>query len=243
MNVLDTQAAVGQLVRERPARARVFERFGIDYCCGGRRPLDQACRERQLDLGLVLDALNELDPHAHGADAADWSTAPMGELADHIEATHHAYLRRELPRLAGLLEKVVAAHGDRHPELWDVRMVFAGLKAELENHMLKEERILFPMVRQLERAATLPRFHCGSVGNPIVVMEHEHDAAGAALASLRSLTDGYTPPAGACNTYRALLDGLAELEADLHLHIHKENNILFPRARDAEAALALGSGQ
>jgi regulator of cell morphogenesis and NO signaling len=239
MNVLDAQATVGQLVRERPSRARVFERFGIDYCCGGKRPLDEACRKEGLDLGLVLDALADPDPNPLGSEAVDWSAVPMGELADHIEATHHVYLRHELPRLAGLLEKVVAAHGRNHHELWDVRVVFAGLKAELEEHMLKEERVLFPMVRQLERATTLPRFHCGSVGNPIVVMEHEHDAAGAALASLRTLTDGYTPPAGACNTYRALFDGLASLEADLHLHIHKENNILFPRARDAEAALAL----
>jgi regulator of cell morphogenesis and NO signaling len=242
MNVLDPHSTVGQLVRERPALARVFERFGIDYCCGGKRPLDQACQERGLEVGLVLDELAGQDVDAPAAEEVDWSAAPMSELADHIEATHHAFLRRELPRLEGLLEKVVAAHGPRHPELRDLRAVFAGLKSELEGHMLKEERVLFPMVRQLQRATARPRFHCGSVANPIAVMEHEHDDAGTALAWLRARTGGYTPPADACNTYRALLGGLAELEADLHLHIHEENNILFPRARDAEAALSGAAG-
>jgi regulator of cell morphogenesis and NO signaling len=242
MNFLDVHSNVGQLVRDRPARARVFERLGIDYCCGGKRPLDEVCRDRGLDLDRVLDELAGEDGRALAAEPVDWSAAPMSELADHIEATHHAYLRRELPRLDGLMEKVVAAHAARHAELWDLLAVFRGLKRELESHMLKEELVLFPMVRQLQQATERPRFHCGSVANPIAVMEHEHDSAGVALARLRALTGGYAAPADACHTYRALLDGLAELEADLHLHIHKENNILFPRAHEAEAALATGSG-
>lgn len=242
MNPLDAQSTVGQLVRERPNRARVFERLGIDYCCGGKLPLDDACRAKGLDLNRVLSELAGADGRASETDTEDWSTAPMSELADHIETVHHEYLRRELPRLERLVEKVDAAHGARHHELRELRTVYAGLKAELEEHMMKEERVLFPMIRHLEQATTLPRFHCGSVGNPIAVMEHEHDSAGAALASLRKLTGDYTPPADACNTFRAMLAGLAELESDLHLHVHKENNILFPRARDAEAALALSAG-
>jgi regulator of cell morphogenesis and NO signaling len=235
MTTLDGQATVGQLVRERPSRARVFERLGIDYCCGGKTPLDRACRAGGLDLARVLRELADEDARPE-ADPVDWSTATLGALADHIEATHHAYLRRELPRLERLAEKVAAAHGARHPELLDVLAVFSALKSELESHMLKEEWALFPMVRLLDGATAPPRSPCGSVADPIAAMEHEHDDAGAALARLRSLTGGYTPPAGACNTYRALLDGLADLEADLHLHVHKENNILFPKARDAEAA-------
>jgi regulator of cell morphogenesis and NO signaling len=237
MITLDEQATVGQLVRERPARARVFERLGIDYCCGGKTPLDRACRAVGIDLARILRDLAEEDARPE-ADPVDWSTAPMAALADHIEATHHAFLRRELPRLERLAEKVAAAHGARHPELLEVRAVFSGLKSELEVHMLKEEWVLFPMVSQLDGATAPPRFPCGGVAYPIATMEHEHGDAGAALERLRGLTGGYTPPAGACNSYRALLDGLADLEADLHLHVHKENNILFPKARDAEAALS-----
>lgn len=237
MTTLDEKVTVGELVRERPARARVFERLGIDYCCGGKMPLERACRAGGLDLARVLRELAEEDARPE-VDPVDWSTTTMGALADHIEATHHAFLRRELPRLEHLAEKVTAAHADRHPELREVRAVLSGLKVEMESHMLKEERVLFPMVRLLDGATAPPQFPCGSVAYPIAAMEHEHDDAGAALARLRSLTGGYTPPADACNSYHALLDGLADLEADLHLHVHKENNILFPRACDAEAALA-----
>jgi regulator of cell morphogenesis and NO signaling len=161
----------------------------------------------------------------------------MSALAEHIVAVHHGYLRRELPRLADLLDQVTRAHGERHPELHAVRGVFTSLKEELEMHMLKEEKVLFPAVKQLKTAARLPNFHCGSVGNPIRVMEHEHRDAGNAPARLRELTGGYTAPTDSCQTYRALLAGLADLEGDLHRHIHEENEILFPRALATEAAL------
>jgi regulator of cell morphogenesis and NO signaling len=242
MNALDAQTTVGELVRDRPSRARVFERFGIDYCCGGKTPLDRACRQSGLDPDQILRELADQDVDAREPEAVDWSTAPMHALADHIEDVHHGLLRRELPRLEHLAEKVAAAHGAGHPELLDVRATFAGLKTELEQHMFKEERVLFPMIRLLDGATELPRFHCGSLVFPIAAMEHEHDDAGAALSRLRALTGGYAPPPDACNSYRALLDGLAEMEADLHLHVHKENNILFPRAREAEAALATRIG-
>jgi regulator of cell morphogenesis and NO signaling len=161
----------------------------------------------------------------------------MVELIDHIVTIHHAYLHRELPRLAELAGRVIDAHGNRHPELREVDDVFESLGDELRFHMLKEEKILFPMIARLEVAMKVPELYCGSVGNPIAVMQHEHDDAGAALARLRVLTDGYTAPPDACPTYRALLDGLSGLEAELHVHIHEENNILFPRARAADGAL------
>jgi regulator of cell morphogenesis and NO signaling len=238
MTTLTPEMPVGQLVAEDSRRARLFERLGIDYCCGGRAPLDRACREKGLDVAAVLRQLaaGETGPRDDVHGPFDAATATMGELIDHIVTIHHAYLYRELPRLAALAGQVVGPHGSRHPELRELRDIFNSLKGDLKAHLLKEEEILFPIIARLEAAIERPEFHRGSVMNPILVMEHEHDGAGAALARLRALTDGYTPPADACPTYRGLLDGLAGLEADLHVHIHEENNILFPRARAAEGA-------
>jgi regulator of cell morphogenesis and NO signaling len=241
MMTLRSEIPIGQLVTERPSRARLFERLGIDYCCDGRAPLGQACTEKGLDVEEVLRSIASADLEETQEDAFDAAGATMGALADHIVAVHHGYLRRELPRLAGLLEKVVGAHGERHPELRAVQEIFTSLKEELEEHIVKEEMVLFPIVKQLEKATSLPGFHCGSVGNPIHVMEHEHRDAGTCLTRLRELTGGYKVPPDSCNTYRALLDGLAHLEGDLHRHIHKENEILFPRALAAEAALLEGA--
>ncbi|MEE8312911.1 MAG: iron-sulfur cluster repair di-iron protein [Myxococcota bacterium] len=230
MRKVDLTTPVAQCVIERPSRARVFERLGIDYCCGGKEPLARACETKGLDPRMVLEAIEREDAKSPAAEERDWSRATLTELADHIENVHHSYLREELPRLASLIEEVVRAHGERHAELLECRDVFDSLRHELEAHLFKEERILFPMIRDLEASATLPDFHCGTLRNPIRVMEHEHDGAALALSRLRELTGDYAPPDDACNTYRAAFTGLAELEADLHRHIHKENNILFPRA-------------
>lgn len=237
MTYLNLDVTVGELVAERAGRSRIFEELGIDYCCGGRKPLEQACAELGLDLQQVLQQLEESDREPV-PDERDWTQAKMTELADHIEQTHHVYLRNELPRLTELTGKVGRVHGENHPELVEVNSVFLGLRAELESHMQKEEQILFPIIRELESADAARGFHCGSVNNPIRVMEHEHDNAGRALSRLRELTGGYQVPGDACGTYRAMLDALEHLEKDLHLHIHKENNILFPRASRREAELA-----
>jgi regulator of cell morphogenesis and NO signaling len=231
------QATVGQLVTERPARARVFETFGIDYCCGGKKPLAQAIREKGLDEKTVVGILDAFDEQSPAAER-DWSTASLTELADHIEQTHHAYLKNELPRLGYLVNKVASRHGGHTPQLVELAEVFNGFKAELELHMQKEEVVLFPICRQLDSATGPLQFHCGSVESPIAVMVHEHDDAGAALARMRELTHGYTPPVDACNTYRALFDSLRQLEQDMHRHVHKENSILFPKTAEAEAKLA-----
>jgi regulator of cell morphogenesis and NO signaling len=245
MTALAPDNPVGQLVADDPRRARLLERLGIDYCCGGRAPLDHACRQKGLDVEAVLHqlAVAELEAPPDGHGGFDASSARMVELIDHIVSTHHAYLWRELPRLSALAGRVVGAHGARHPELREVRAVFDSLKDELKFHMLKEEKVLFPMIARLDVAAGMPPVQDSSVMRAIRMMEHEHGDAGAALARLGALTDGYAPPADACPTYRTLLDGLAELDADLHLHIHEENNILFPRACAAEGFWTLRPGR
>lgn len=223
---------VAALVLEEPSRARVFERFGIDYCCGGKTPLDVACAEGGLDVETVIDALRE--PRSPDAEDVDWTNAPVADLVDHIVGRHHAYLREELPPLAALVDKVARAHGDVHPELADVQTTFATVSGELSEHMLKEEQLLFPVCVALEGGGS--ERPLGSVESPIAEMLHEHDEVAAGLARLRRLTDGYAPPADACNSYRAMLDRLSALELDTHRHVHEENNVLFPRTLALEAA-------
>jgi regulator of cell morphogenesis and NO signaling len=230
---MSNSKTVAQYVVERPARTRVFERFGIDYCCGGKRPLEYACRDKNLDLHEVLAALDQSDTPAPSP-ADDWSRATLTALADHIEATHHDYLKRELQRLDPFLEKIARKHGPTKPELVALREVFVLLRQDLEQHLAKEERILFPLCRQLEAASGPVQAHCGSVANPIAVMVREHEDAGGLLARMRELTHDYAIPEDACNTFRAVYASLQELEADLHQHIHKENTILFPRAIELE---------
>jgi regulator of cell morphogenesis and NO signaling len=232
---VDPNTTVGELVAESPGRARVFERLGIDYCCGGRVPLSQACAAKGLRAAAVLQELEAGDAQVAEAEADEWIAATPAALADFIVSTHHAYLRRELPRLDRMIGKVAQAHGGRHPELWELRSVFAVLRRELETHMLKEEWVVFPLLRRLEHEPTDGERSDG-LAALISAMEHEHRDAGAALARMRDLTNGYSPPSGACNTYRAMLAGLAELETDLHHHIHRENNLLFPRVLSAADA-------
>ncbi|MBM3213437.1 iron-sulfur cluster repair di-iron protein [Candidatus Poribacteria bacterium] len=236
MPMLDPNATVGAFVTERPGRSRVFEEFGIDYCCGGKTSLSAACEQAGIEVDQVLAAITDADAST-GPDDIDWSQRSALDLVGNIVETHHAYLVAELPRLEGLTRKIARVHGDNHPELRTVADVYAALQEELRSHMMKEEQILFPMVEELTSAQVRPRFHCGSVNNPMGVMEIEHDNAGGALVKLRELTSDYSPPEDACNTYRAALDGLAALERDLHMHIHKENNILFPMVSAMEASL------
>jgi regulator of cell morphogenesis and NO signaling len=207
--------------------------MGIDYCCGGRVTLAEVCRKRNLDPAALLEQFRMDDGSGAGYDL-DPVALSLSELCDHIVDTHHAYLRRELTGIASLLRKVVPAHGERHPELPRVAQTFGAFAAEMMTHLLKEEQILFPLIKQLEAGRRPPGSPCGGVKNPIAVMEAEHDDAGKAMRLLRELTGNYTPPADACTTYRALLRALGELEQDLHRHVHKENNILFPRACELE---------
>lgn len=234
MSTLTAHQTVGELVRERPGRARVFEELGIDYCCGGKKPLAEACARKGRDVETVLASIDEADASASVEDATDYVSMPLDELADHIVTTHHAYLLRELPRMQQMSAKVAKVHGEKDGRLAELAAVVDALAAELTSHMMKEERILFPVIRLLEQTDSLPPMPFGTLANPIRAMEAEHDTAGSGLEDMDRLTDGYRPPDWACNTYRALLDGLHELELDLHQHIHKENNILFPRALAVE---------
>jgi regulator of cell morphogenesis and NO signaling len=216
MTTLLKEATVGQIAAETPASVRVFETHGIDYCCGGKVGFAEACQARGLDPEKVRLEI-EGAAAGNGNAGRDWRTAPLSELIDHIVETHHVYLKTNLPRIAEMLAKVMKAHGSSVPA---IAPVFAAMKEELDAHLMKEEMILFPMIRNTGQ---------GAVG-PIRVMLAEHESAGDALSRLRSLTGGYVAPAGACNTWWALYFELAELERDLHQHIHLENNVLFPRA-------------
>ncbi len=235
MNSIDTNATLAELVTASPALAAPLDRLGLDYCCGGRRPLAEAIAAAGLDIHAVVGELTQATER--GADAG-WVTLSPAELVDHLEATHHAYLHEALPRAVALANKVAGVHAERHPELAAVARVVAELRDDLEPHLLKEERVLFPMIRELDAATEPPAFHCGTLANPIGMMGIEHDRAGELLAELRAATGEYAVPADGCASYQALYATLAELEADTHLHVHKENNVLFPAVLAAEAALA-----
>ncbi|MCU0549004.1 MAG: iron-sulfur cluster repair di-iron protein [Leptolyngbya sp. Prado105] len=229
MTTFQIDSTVGAIVRDCPELSRLFEQANVDYCCGGKKTLEEACRQRGLDPQAFLTQLQDYATQEPVAEV-NLVELSLSELVDHIERIHHAYLHAELPRLEKLVTKVATAHGDKEPRLSQIKDVFLALSAELGLHLMKEEQVLFPMIRQLESSTDLPTFHCGSLANPVHRMEFEHDDAGLALAKLRQLTDDYTPPVWACNTYRAMLDALATFEQDMHQHVHKENNVLFPRA-------------
>lgn len=237
MNATMLDRTVAELVLERPARARFFENFGIDYCCGGKKTLREACDRKALPSGQVLQLLAALDTEPTPDPEQDWGAMTLGALIDHIIETHHEYLREELPRLGAMLRKVARVHSDRNTRLVAMLPVFDSFTLELNQHMMKEEEILFPAIARMESSGEEMAPCFASVANPIARMEAEHDEAGNALARLRVLSDGYTPPDWACNTYRALLDGLHDLERNMHAHVHKENNILFPRAIRLETQL------
>jgi regulator of cell morphogenesis and NO signaling len=235
---IDYHDTVGELVARHPGLSRVFEEAGVDYCCGGKRPLEEACRQKGLDPATFAARLRQAAAAADGATFVDAAAMSLAELADHIEATHHAYLKQELPRLDFLTAKVSSVHGEHDGRLHEIRKIFLQFAAEMTAHMMKEEQILFPMIRRLESSLSPLAFHCGSIANPIRQMELEHQGAGDALDRFRTLADDYTPPDWACNTYRALIDALVSLERDMHQHVHKEDNVLFPRALAREAQLA-----
>lgn len=235
-------ATLRSIALEQPATIRVFERLHLDYCCGGNRPLDEACQEKGLDIEAVLESLKA----ATGEPAAerDFTKATVTELMRHIVATHHVYVREELPRLLPMAEKAAAKHGPNHPELRLVLAQLQELGGELLMHLRKEEQILFPYIEALEesqsRGGDAPRACFASVESPIGAMLNEHEAAGALLERMREETKGFTPPKDSCPTLVGLMHGIEAFERDLHQHIHLENNLLFPRAIAMEkAALAM----
>jgi regulator of cell morphogenesis and NO signaling len=235
MNTPQVSDTVGDVVARFPTLSRVFEEAGIDFCCGGQKTLEEVCREKGLDSRSFLATLEESALASAGESVVDVVAMSLTELVDHIEQTHHKYLRSEFPRLDSMTEKVASVHGEKNSSLHQIRETFLALVAELSSHLMEEEQILFPMVRQLEASETALTFHRGSLANSIGQMESEHIQAGLALEKLRELADGYTLPDWGCNTYRAMLDALVHLEHDIHLHIHKENSVLFPRTLEMES--------
>lgn len=236
-----SQTTVRAIALEQPTAIRVFEKLGIDYCCGGRKPLAQACEERSLNVEAVLAAIAEAEDAPQPA-SRDWAAAPVEVLCATIVETHHAYIRAELPRLRQLAQKVVSRHGGSHPELKQIQRLVETAGEDLLQHLNKEEVVLFPYITNLERnlKSCGPRsLGCfGSVRNPIGMMTAEHEAAGEAMAEIRKLSHDFNPPEGACPTYRGFYAALADFERDLHRHVHLENNILFPRAIELDESCA-----
>lgn len=227
-----TAKTVAQIAIETPNAAREFEKLGIDYCCGGKRSLEDACAATNVSIDDVVKRLEAAS--VTPANTPDFSKMSCTDLTQHIQSTHHAFVREESPRLQQLANKVATKHSEAHPELLQVRDIFGALADELAVHLMKEEQILFPYVRQMEEAVLekqpVPPAMFGTVADPIRMMEHEHDGAGDALRMLRSTTKNYALPDDACTSYQLLYQGLQAFEADLHQHIHLENNLLHPRA-------------
>ncbi|KAA5539970.1 iron-sulfur cluster repair di-iron protein [Adhaeribacter rhizoryzae] len=224
---------IGELVAKDYRKAEIFKKYGLDFCCGGKKSVARACQEKGISLAQVEQELNALTetPVARSQNFGAWD---LSFLADYIENTHHTYVRESLPALTEYTTKIARVHGEKHPELIAIAQHFTAIAAELNAHMPKEERVLFPYIRRLNEAdkagvsVVTPGF--GSIQNPINMMEMEHEAAGNSLEAIRELSDNYTVPVDGCTTYRLAFAKLQEFESDLHQHIHLENNILFPKA-------------
>lgn len=228
---VDPRRPVGALVTEHPARARVLECFGIAYGTHGDQPLDEAAAEVGVRLDVVLDAL-DADDGGHPDDHPDWTTLGLATLADHVEQEHHARLRAELPRLEGLFEKVQATYGARHPEVPVAHETFRRLRSDLDQHLGHEEQVVFPLLRQLDEGQEAP-----SLTDELARLRSDHDSQAELLGRLHATMRGFYPPDDVGLSYEELCDGLAALEADVHLHLHKETNVLFPAAERRLAEL------
>lgn len=229
---------VAELVTEDYRKAQVFRKFGIDFCCGGKKTVKAACDDKQLDydqLEKALLAVEQSEDTANGKNFLEWN---IDFLADYIVNVHHSYIRESIPLLLEFTQKVARVHGEKHPETVEIAGLFQEAASELDQHMMKEERILFPYIKHLQvagksgRPFTRPPF--GTAENPIRMMESEHDDAGGIMKKIRELSRGFSPPEQACNTYRVSYFKLKEFEEDLHQHIHLENNILFPKTLELE---------
>ncbi|WP_119081020.1 iron-sulfur cluster repair di-iron protein [Chitinophaga alhagiae] len=239
------QAIIGQLVADNYHTAAIFKKFNIDFCCKGNISVGEACRQKNISPSLVTAELAGVRTAGPGA-MVDYNSWGLDVLASHIWQTHHAYVDMQIPVIKPFLHKLCSVHGSRHPELYEINKLFAETAAELTMHMKKEELMLFPYIRQMA-AAKLEGSACqppvfGSVISPIAVMMHEHNQEGERFARMTALSDDFTPPEDACNTYRVTYGLLKEFRDDLHLHIHLENNILFPKAVIMEESMR-GAGE
>lgn len=229
------EQTVGQLVAAHPEWALVFEEFQIDYCCQGNVSLSEACKKKGISADQVRDKLTQVQ-NLDGPESS-MDQASIAEIIDHITNTYHKPLVQVLSQLQMLIVRVESKHAARHPELVKLKNSFMRFRSALEAHMDKEDRILFPMCLELDSAQAMPVFHCGSVTNPIRMMEFEHEDAGQTLNEFRSLTNDYTPPEDACTSYKLMIRALEKLELDMHKHVHLENSVLFPKVKNKEAGL------
>ncbi len=233
----NTQKQIGQFVAEDFRTAAVFSKYGIDFCCKGDRTVEEVCTKNNIDSDELLGKLMEVQISSHEQNI-DYKSWPLDLLAEYIEKKHHRYVEEKIPVLQQFLDKLCKVHGGRHPELLEITTLFIGCSKELASHMKKEELILFPFIKRMVKAkieslpVQSPQF--GTVENPIAMMKHEHDQEGERFRQIAKLSNSYTPPADACNTYKVTFAMLEEFEKDLHLHIHLENNILFPKAIELE---------
>jgi regulator of cell morphogenesis and NO signaling len=236
----NNETKVKDIALANPEARQILEDAGVDYCCGGGKSLHDACAHADVSAEEILKRLRENSKLVRPHEKA-WTSAPLGDLTRHIREKHHRYVRETIGRIKTLLEKVKAKHGENHPEIAEVQRLFTEVGQEMIMHMQKEEQILFPYIDAVERSTTgsgslePPFFQ--TVKNPIHAMMKEHDSAGDLVKQIRKASGDYTPPTDACTSYNALYQDLREFEADLHQHVHLENNILFPRAVEMEAAV------
>ncbi len=234
MNRTLSSLSLAQIVNSNHKAASIFEKYHLDFCCKGKRSLEQACVEQQLSLLKVTDELENLFSKDNDGIVIDFEKMNLTQLADYIVQTHHAYVKNEMPQIHAYLQKVSSKHGERHPELYKIFQTFAAVKEEMEGHMKKEELILFPRIKELQKLADNEsaqlQLHINYLQSPITMMEQEHDHAGNMMNDIRILSNDYTPPQDACTTYRLSFAALKAFELDLHQHVHLENNILFPKA-------------
>ncbi|MGG5505240.1 MULTISPECIES: iron-sulfur cluster repair di-iron protein [unclassified Myroides] len=224
---------IGSFVAEDFRTAAIFNKYGIDFCCKGGRTLAEVCDKKNLEATALIGELERLMSQ-QAENTIDFRHWPLDLLADYIEKTHHRYVEEKIPVLLQFLNKLSKVHGERHPELHEINELFIGCAQELSQHLKKEELVLFPFVRKMVAATltgqAIEAPHFGTVENPVNKMMHEHDGEGERFRKIAALSNQYTPPADACNTYKVTFAMLKEFEEDLHKHIHLENNILFPSA-------------
>jgi len=237
---LTEQSIIGELVAEDYRYATVFQKNKIDFCCQGNRTIEEACDKKKVNIDSLLSELT-VAAQVNGSSTKDFNSWPLDLLADYIEKKHHRYVESRITEIKPMLAKIVKVHGELNPELLEVEALFLGSAGELTAHMKKEEFILFPFVKKLVQASEnkteLTPSHFGTVANPIEMMMDEHSAEGDRFRKIAELTQDYSLPKGACTTYMVTYSLLKEFEQDLHLHIHLENNILFPKAVALEKSL------
>jgi len=233
MNQSLSSLSLAQIVNNNHQAASVFEKYHLDFCCKGKRSLEQACSEQELSISKVTEDLENIFTKDNNS-SVDFEEMNLEQLADYIVQTHHAYVKNEMPQIHAYLQKVSSKHGEKHPEVYKIFQTFNAVKEEMEGHMKKEELILFPRIKELQKLADNEnanlQLNITYLQSPITVMEQEHDHAGNLLNDIRILSNDYTPPQDACTTYRLSFAALKAFELDLHQHVHLENNILFPKA-------------